>query len=244
MSVFLYTRQDTFLHRLNPVVKICVLVLFFLVIGFINTIPALLTLLSAILGLFIAGKSTGTIRRMAVILGLIGCTTFLLWLCFYNGPAAARFTFATAMGLRFVVMLLAGLLFLSTISIEEFWCGLLLCGIPYPIAFAVSLSFRLVNVFIATGFSIVEAQKVRGNNAEQGSIFKRIQAYIPLLVPLILTGIKKAELLSLALESKGFSPKTRIDVSPRYPMRAMDWLVLGISIVGLGIGLWKRTCCA
>ncbi len=66
----------------------------------------------------------------------------------------------------------------------------------------------------------MEAQKVRGNNVQEGSIIKRIRAYSPLLVPLILNAVKKAETLTLALESKGFSPHNKISLKGRYKMRA------------------------
>jgi energy-coupling factor transport system permease protein len=123
-------------------------------------------------------------------------------------------------------MLLAGILFLSIIAIEDFSNGLMLLSVPYAAAFAVSLSFRLVNTFINTGFLIVEAQEVRGNDATRGNIIKRVKAYAPLLVPLILNGIKKAETLTLALESKGFSPRNKPDVSGRYKIKTADLAVL------------------
>jgi energy-coupling factor transport system permease protein len=104
---------------------------------------------------------------------------------------------------------------------------------PYPVAFAFSLSFRLVVVFVATGFTIVEAQKVRGNNVQEGSIIKRIRAYAPLLVPLILNAVKKAETLTLALESKGFSPQNKISIKGRFKMRLIDWTVLAFCLGAL-----------
>lgn len=226
MSVFFYTRHDTFLHRLDPRIKIVLLVLFFAVMAFMHDIYYLSIILSGILACFIAAGSAENIRKTAIIFGMIGSATFVLWLLFYEGSSGGAYIYAGAMSLRFIDMLLAGLLFLSITSLEEFSAGLVLLGVPYPVAFTVSLSFRLVIVFIAAGFTIVEAQKVRGNTVERGSIIKRIKAYAPLLVPLILNGIKKAETLSLALESKGFSPRNAIQIKDRYRMKLSDWAVL------------------
>jgi energy-coupling factor transporter transmembrane protein EcfT len=147
------------------------------------------------------------------------------------------------MSLRFVDLLLAGLLFLSVTSLEEFSHGLMLLGVPYSMAFGLSLSFRLVTVFIATGFTIVEAQKVRGNNIAQGPFIKRIRAYAPLLVPLILSGIKKAETLTLALESKGFSPHNKIKPGARYAMRPSDWAILAAAAAVLGAAVLVNLRC-
>jgi len=119
-------------------------------------------------------------------------------------------------------MLLCGILFLSITPLEEFSDGLILMGVPYRVAFAVSLSFRLVQVFVSTGFMIVEAQKIRGNDVEKGGLFSRMKAYAPLLIPLILNGIKKAETLVPALESKGFAPDNKIDIKGKYRIKPTD----------------------
>jgi energy-coupling factor transport system permease protein len=235
MSVFFYTPQGTFLHRLDPRIKIVLLVLFFAVMAFMHDIYYLSIIVSGILACFIAAGSAENIGKMAILFGMIGCATFILWVLFYSGPPGGASVYAGAMSLRFIDMLLAGLLFLSITSLEEFSAGLILLGVPYPAAFTVSLSFRLVIVFIAAGFTIVEAQKVRGNTVERGSVIKRIKAYAPLLVPLILNGIKKAETLTLALESKGFSPGNKIQIKDRYRMKISDWvaLLLGFATIVL-----------
>ncbi|HUI91875.1 MAG TPA: energy-coupling factor transporter transmembrane component T [Chitinivibrionales bacterium] len=225
MSVFLYIKKNTFLHRLDPRTKILMLAVLFLTAALIADIVWLLALLACMAALFIAAKSLGNIARMGVLFMMIAAATFVLWALFYRISGANAYAYAAAMSIRFVDLLCAGLLYLSITSLEEVSAGLMLLGVPYPIAFALSLSFRLVIVFIDTGFTIVEAQKVRGNNAAEGSLVKRIKAYAPLLVPLILTGIKKAETLTAALESKGFSPKNKIDMRERYGMKAADWIV-------------------
>jgi energy-coupling factor transport system permease protein len=228
MSVFFYTKKDSFFHKLDPRTKILSLAAFFAIIACTNNLYALLGFLGIILALFYAAKSFENIRRMAVLFSIIGITTFVLWTLFYTSQPGGAYIFAAAMSLRFIDLLLVGLLLLSITSLEEFSAGLMLLGMPYPVAFALSLSFRLVIVFIATGFTIVEAQKVRGNNIQEGSLLKRIRAYSPLLVPLILNAVKKAETLTLALESKGFSPRNKISLKGRYRMRPMDWIVLVI----------------
>jgi len=242
MSVFFYTKKDTFLHSLDPRVKIAGLLLAFGAAVAAGGIALMLVLLAVLLGLFAAAKSLSSLRKMAALFVLIGIMTFVLWLIFYDGTDLLgslgpiriyrdSVHYAAAMSLRFVNMLMAGLLFLSVTSLEDFCDGLILLGVPYRVAFTLSLSFRLVIIFTATGHTIVEAQKVRGNDVEEGGILKRIRAYVPLLVPLILNGIKKAETLTLALESKGFAPDNRIDIRGKYKMSARDAAALGICVV-------------
>jgi energy-coupling factor transport system permease protein len=244
MSVFFYTRRQTPLHALDPRAKVAGLVALFAAAS-ITTAPApLAVLLAIIIGLFGLSRSFSTIGRTIALLGVIAVTTFGLWFLLYHRHPGFAVLFAATSTLRFVDFLLAGLLFLSITPLEEFSAGLILLRVPYPVAFAVSLSFRLVMLFIDTGFTIVEAQRVRGNTVEKGSIIARIRAYTPLLVPLILNGVKKAETLNLALESKGFSPRNRIDLRDRYPWQGTDWIAAALSAVIVGASIWWRVAFA
>jgi energy-coupling factor transport system permease protein len=197
-----------------------------------SRIEILFIILLVILLFFFLAKSHKNILRMAPLFITIGIMTFLLWAVFYK-EYDSRWLYAGFLSARFLSLLFSGLLYLSITSIEEFSSGLNLLGVPYPMSFTVSLSFRLVMLFIHTGFTIVEAQRVRGNDVGHGNILRRIKGYLPLLVPLILTGLKKADTLTLALESKGFLPINKINIRPRYRMRLKDWIFIISAILFL-----------
>lgn len=241
------------IHRLDPRVKLAMLGWAFLAASLANDIVSLSVICLLLLAGFIVTESTGNILKMGWMLLLIGVMTFLLWMLLPGSApekeiAAAesppRFLQALVMAFRFVAMLLSGVFFLSVTSPGEFTSGLMLLKAPYPAAFAVSLSFRLVDSFISTGFLIVEAQEVRGNDATAGNILKRIKAYAPLLVPLILNGIKKAETLTLALESKGFSPLNKPDIPGRYKLNNTDaaalWLLAATAVIMILYRIFMR----
>ncbi len=251
MSVFFYRDSGSPLHGFDPRTKIAALLALFAAIVFIDRTVVLAGLLAALVGLFTLARSLGSLRRMAVLFLLIGATTFVLWTLSYQGPEKVRLIAgltvargatgrAALLSLRFLDMLLAGLLFLSVTSLEDLSAGLVLFGVPYPAAFALSLSFRLVIVFAATGATIVEAQKVRGNDVERGSLLRRIRAYAPLLIPLILNGLRRVETLRAALESKGFSPRNRVRVGEKFRMRRRDWLALAGALAFLALVIILR----
>jgi energy-coupling factor transport system permease protein len=237
MSYFFYKKQDTFLHRLDPRTKIVSLLLLFTIAAATREIYIQIVFMLSLIALFFASRSTGSLRRMGTLFGTIAFMTFILWLFFYDGRVKmfsagpvviykGAFYFSALFALRFVNLLLSGLLFLSVASIEDFSDSLVLFGVPYGVAFTFSLSFRLVTVFATAGSAIVEAQKVRGNDPDRGGILSRIRSYVPLLIPLIINGIKKAEILTLALESKGFSPGNKINLKGKYAFTAYDALVI------------------
>ena len=246
MSIFFYRDNGSALHGFDPRVKVLGLAALFAAIVLVDRVAVLAGIFIGLIVLLALARSLANLKKMAVLFLLIGTTTFILWTLFTPGQAKLRLfgsltiykealDHATLMSLRFIDMLLAGLLFLSVTSLEDLSAGLVLLGLPYPAAFALSLSFRLVTVFAATGQTIVEAQKVRGNNVERGSILRRIRSYAPLLVPLILNGLKRADTLRAALESKGFSPKNKVRTGEKYRMRVRDWLVLAGGLAGLAL---------
>ena len=247
MSAFFFIKSDSFPHRLDPRVKITGLFFFCMLAVIKESIWEMGLLLAVLLLLFLFSRSLVNLKKMAGLFMLIAGMTFVMWIIFYRseeklwvwgGGTLAIYsgagTYAALMSLRFLNMLLSGLLFLSITSIEDFFGGMIVSGVPYPFAFAVSLSFRLVMVFMSNAFTIVEAQKVRGNDVTKGDIIKRIRAYTPLMAPLILTGIKKAETLTLALESKGFSPQNKIDLSGKYNLCTSDkWCLYSMLLAGI-----------
>jgi len=251
MSAFFFINKNSFLHRLDPRVKITGLFLFCMLAIAGESISQLGLMLAMLLLLFQFSKSGANLKKMAGFFMLIAGMTFVMWLLFYRSQEklwvwgilavySGAASHAALMSLRFLNMLLSGLLFLSITSIEDFFGGMIIMRVPYPFAFAVSLSFRLVMVFMSNAFTIVEAQKVRGNDISKGSILKRIQAYMPLIAPLILTGIKKAETLTLALESKGFSPQNKIDLTGKYRLRAPDKCCLCVMLLaGMAVVILK-----
>ena len=251
MSAFFFNNQDSPLHRLDPRVKITGLILFCMLAVAGESLSQLGLMLALLLSLFLLSGSGGNLKKMTGFFMLIAGMTFVMWILFYRSEEklwawgnltvySGAASHAAWMSLRFLNMLLSGLLFLSITSIEDFYGGMIIMKTPYPFAFAVSLSFRLVMVFMSSAFTIVEAQKIRGNDITQGGIIKRLKAYAPLIVPLILTGIKKAETLTLALESKGFSPQNKMDFTGKYHLRTLDkWCLCIMLSAGIAAGLLK-----
>jgi energy-coupling factor transport system permease protein len=124
-------------------------------------------------------------------------------------------------------MLVAGIVFLSTTSVEESTIGLVKLGVPYVMCFAFSTALRLVPTFAATGATVVEAQRSRGLELDSGSLWSRMKAYIPLMAPIFLVSIRNANLMAMALEARGFGASKKRTFYIQLRMRPGDWLALG-----------------
>jgi energy-coupling factor transport system permease protein len=130
--------------------------------------------------------------------------------------------FGIGRGLKLAELLAASVLFLSTTKVEEFTVGLNKLRVPYRFGFAISLAFRLAALFGDSAATIVDAQRLRGYNFEEGNVFERLRRYVPVTVPVFMGALRKANNMAMALEARGFGssgePTTFID----YPVRASD----------------------
>ncbi len=215
MSLAFYTDKDSFFHRLHPVTKIVLLLL-----GFAAALLLERPLYLLVVGLFFALCSArtgvfGSARRIWWLLVLIALASFVIWGLAYNGedivlkagPLSVTrqgMVFGAGMGLRLDLMIFCGLVFLASTTVEDFTYGLTRMGLPFPMSFSLSLSFRLVPLFGETVRKIIDAQKARGLDLESKNIVRRMQGYVPLLVPVFSSALRKTDQLAIALESKGF----------------------------------------
>ncbi|MEW6356325.1 MAG: energy-coupling factor transporter transmembrane component T [Planctomycetota bacterium] len=237
MSEAFYVPVRTRIHRLHPVSKILCLVLWF-VMAMIFAHPLYLGGL-AVLAMLIAGRA-GALRNLRrackfmIVLFLLSAV--LLALCgggqtvwFRIGSLPIYYEavlFGLGMGLRFDLMLLCGLIFLAATKVEDFTAGLNRLGVPYVVGFAFGLAFRLVPMFMESARTIVQAQRCRGLDLRSGGPFSRMRKYVPLIVPVFMSAVRRADNLAMALESKGFGAHTPRTSYAVYSFGAADAIAI------------------
>jgi energy-coupling factor transport system permease protein len=196
-------------------------------------------------------KAMPNFWRFRYILGLLAVFSFVMWPFFLAGPtrlwswgpltvSLESLLYGLAMGLRLVTFVGIGLVFLSTTRNEELTSGLIRMGVPYPVAFAISTSLRLVPTFVGAGATIVQAQVSRGLDLESGSIFSRLGKFIPQAVPLFIYAIHQTNSLAMALESRGFDPSAPRTFYREPRMQRRDYVALGLCVALLAVALCLR----
>ena len=220
MEKSLYIEKDTPLQRLDPRVKILGLCLFFLISLIIMNIYSLAAVLSVLLFLIIASGSSRNLLRIKWLIIVISIMCVLFWL------PTRSLKYGIMVALRLDIMLLTGILFVSCSRVEEFSAGLIKLGIPYRIAFAISLAFRLIPSLFSIIHTTVEAQQIRGLNLKEGNILNKAKKYIPLFIPVISLLVRNAHQLSMAIESKGFGFTGKRTEYIEYRMKALDYITM------------------
>jgi energy-coupling factor transport system permease protein len=117
---------------------------------------------------------------------------------------------AGKMAVRLIMLVLAGsVLTLSTSpieltdAIEYLLAPLKKIGVPsHEIAMMTSVALRFIPTLTEEMEKIIKAQKARGANFETGSLINRAKGLIPILIPLLLSSIKRAEDLANAMEAR------------------------------------------
>jgi energy-coupling factor transport system permease protein len=225
---FKFTKLNTPIHNMDPRAKfLTITVIFIAALLFTNLYVLVLILLVQLPIVFVAksGKRwAASLKGGAMLAALI----FIM-----NIITGAGMTYASSMTLRFLALLSSFSIFFMTTSPDDLGLALEQAHVPYVLTFTFTTAVRLVPTMAMDAQTVVDAQKSRGLELEKGNLLKRIKNYIPILIPLIVSAIRRSIELAEALESRafGFSEKRQSLVTLK--MKVTDYIALVISFVAL-----------
>jgi len=249
--MYLYVDSDTWVHRLHPLVRLLGMAAVF-VSAFVAERPlGQLPILALLAVLLRWTGALGNIYRLRHLFVLIFVMTTLIWTLFYGpdgappllawGPITVSRTapwFALGMGLKLDAFLASGILFLSVTRIEEFAYALTRLGLPYKVGFAMTMAFRLVPVFVDAALNVVQAQRCRGLDFERGNLWVRALRYVPVMVPVFMGALRRADQMAMTLDARGFQTRAPRTVLEPYTTSPVDALVTLALLGGVTVYLW------
>ncbi len=232
MDLFLYVDKGTVIHKLDPRTKLFIMFASF-VLALIsqNMILIGLDALVILILVFIA-KAQYNIVRIKVILIMLFLFSTVLWFISLRSLDGA--IFGMVQGVKFITMVTAGLLFLSTTKVEEISAGLIKLGMPYKGAFAFSTAVRLVPTIVATSYTISEAQRSRGLDIDSGNFIERTKKFMPLLIPTFVSVMRGTNVFSMALESKGFGYSKERSELIQISIKVLDKIIILLLFLIIG----------
>jgi energy-coupling factor transport system permease protein len=252
--MYLYLDHKTWVHRLHPLVRLLGMIAVFVAAFVVERPLWQLPIIVALVTLLIWTGSLRNVYRLRYLFALIFVMTFLIWTFFYGpdgappllswGPIMVSRTapwFGLDMALKLDCFLAAGILFLSVTRIEEFAYALTRLGLPYKVGFTMTMAFRLVPVFVDAAATVVEAQRCRGLDFERGGLGQRIRRYVPVIVPVFMGALRRADQMAMTLDARGFqADRTRTVLEP-YTVRWLDVAVAAAVLAGAAayLMLWK-----
>ena len=249
--MLIYQDKQTFIHAMHPLAKLIALACICACAMTFSHPVYLIALAIPVVGLGLAARSLSALRGVWKLMLIIFLFSAVLWTLLLPadgrfislGPMHLRrtpFLFGIGMGLRFNVMLFAGMVFVATTRVEDFTAALCMAGLPYRVSFALSLAFRLVPTYMETATTIAQAQRCRGLDLDSGGFVARTRKYIPLIVPVFMMAIRSADNLAMALESKAFGAHRARTSYEEYRMCAGDVAAMAASIALFAVCLAIR----
>jgi energy-coupling factor transport system permease protein len=86
--------------------------------------------------------------------------------------------------------------------------------------------------------TVIDAQRSRGLELDKGNLMKRIRNYIPILIPLIVSAIRRSIELAEALESRGFGASPNRQPLIILKMKATDYLVVAFTFLMIAFAVY------
>ena len=197
------------IHNLDPRIKfIYVCAIFAAAIIFAELIPLMVLFLVQIPFVLLARvrrEWLHSMRGAAFLATVIFLTNFIFKFIGANYTVTADILeSSTALTLRFVVLVESFSVFFLTTSPDHLGLALEQTHVPYEFVFAFTTAVRFVPVLAEEAQTIMDAQKARGLELERGNFLKRIRNYIPILIPLIVSAIRRSLELAEAMESRAW----------------------------------------
>lgn len=251
-----YYPSNSFVHRLDPRVKLVFLIIYIVMLFVAKSFYGLA--LGAVV-LFLAIAFSGVPFKSVVrsVRGIIILLIFTsaLNLFFHGGETLLckwgvieiyleGVMFAAFLMIRLIFLVMASaILTLTTTPVsltdafESLLFPLTLIKVPVHVfALIMSIALRFIPTLIDETNRIINAQKARGADFESGNIFKRVKAVIPILIPLIISALRRAEELGDAMDARCYSSATK---RTKYKKLKLGWrdaiaaLMAAITIAGI-----------
>ncbi|MBP5289493.1 MAG: energy-coupling factor transporter transmembrane protein EcfT [Clostridia bacterium] len=232
------------LHRLDPRMKLILMIAFVVLIFFARTLPSfvylviLVAALTAVSGIRVKALMKGL--KPVVFISVFTAVINLFWtvgetplVSFWVITIYPEGIWRAAYLIVRIMALVAGTSLLLTYTttpmeltdaLESLLSPLKKIHVPvHEFAMMMSLALRFVPTLIEETEKIINAQKARGTDFESGSLLRRAKALIPILIPLFVSSFNRASELATAMECRcytGGEGRTRLK---QLRLTGFDW---------------------
>lgn len=242
-----YFPGNSIIHKLDPRIKIILTVLYIVLVFLAKSLISYALLFLSVVAMLMLSKLPlkPVLRGIKPVLFVIAFTAVinifwtkgdhLLVHWYFINIYAEGLLFAFYMVLRIVCLITGTSILLTyttspidmTDGIEQLLAPLKKLKIPvHEFSMMMSIALRFIPTLIEETDKIMNAQKARGADFTSGKLIQRAKALIPVLIPLFVSSIRRADDLATAMECRcyrGGDGRTRM-VSLKYDF--MDFVSL------------------
>ena len=217
-----YIPGDSFVHKLDPRLKILISLLFIVDLFLVNNFEGYIfialfivaTVLISNLSFKYIYKGLKPIFAILLITAILNIFMTsgkeLIWSWGFIKVYKEGLTIAAFMIIRLVFLIMGTSVLTLTTSPIELTDGIekLLnpfkrIGIPaHELAMMMTIALRFIPTLMDETDKIMKAQMARGADFESGNLISRAKSLIPILVPLFISSFRRADELAMAMESR------------------------------------------
>lgn len=124
-----------------------------------------------------------------------------------------------------------------TLGLEHLFNPFKKIGFPaHEVSMMISIALRFIPTLLEETERIMKAQSSRGVDFKEGSLKEKIKAIVSLIVPLFISAFQRAEELANAMESRGYNPEGKRTRYKQLHWSFQDTLSMGtVTVLSVGI---------
>ena len=218
---------DSFLHKMDPRFKLVLLIAIIVFVFITSNYFSLALILAFSVFLMLASKIKLKmfLSNVKPILPIIIITAILSAIYVKTGDVLVSFWKITIYSdaierIVFMIIRISLLIIISSLlsyttsptsltsALESLFSPLKYIGLKnavHTMAMTMTIALRFIPTLIEETGKIMNAQKARGADFESGGILKKVKALLPVLVPLLISSVRRAEELANAMECRCYS---------------------------------------
>ena len=140
--------------------------------------------------------------------------------------------------LKYFIALPVAILFISATDPSEFAASLNSIGVSYRVGYSVAIALRYIPDIQRDYHSISQAQQARGVElGKKEPLFTRLKNAAGILLPLILSSLARIDVISNAMELRGFGKNKKRTWYRRRPFARNDYLALALGVLLLALSI-------
>lgn len=224
-----YIPIDSFIHRLDPRLKIGSLLILLITVffdaGFIGYgILAVFTIIMAILSKM---KVSQIIKAIKPMLFMMAFLMFFNLLFIQRGNLLLQLGFikiydqailqTAYIFIRLILIIIMTTILTATtkpldltLGIEHLLSPFKKIGFPtHEVAMMISIALRFIPTLLEETQRIMKAQASRGVEFSEGTLKEKIMSIVSLIIPLFISAFQRAEDLANAMESRNYNPEAK-----------------------------------
>lgn len=257
--VLSYEEKDTWIHQLSGVTKLVFFLLWSITSMVSYDTRVLLVMLVCSMIIFIMSKTewrqVGTVFKFIMLFLIInllaififspnqgtkiyGTETVLVHLFGSYTLTVEQLFYEFNVMIKYLTVIPAVFMFIVTTNPSEFAASMNKVGVNYKIGYAVAIALRYIPDVQDDFKKIKHAQEARGiEMSKKASLMERVKNMAAIIFPLIFSSMDRIDVVSNAMELRGFGKQKKRTWYSGKPLNRNDYLVILVTVVFVAAAL-------